>query len=282
MLKALRWSTPILSAALLFNGGLASAAGDDSDELGGMFDTWVNNGNGQTTIGGTQQTGGSPGTDGGSGGATPVVNTDDAGYVPPPRRTPAECLSNWDNMISCWEFMGQDEGTAEEEEASTPAIPEITITDLATFSPAPGTLTGEPDNLGVAGLPSNFMTDASVHTESGELFGFPIQVRFTPTTFTFHYGDGESRASDTAGESWDDLDQAQFTPTDTSHSYAERGTYQASVDTTYTAEIDLGVGWFPIAGELTIDGVTQRIRIYEAHTALVAHTCDENPGAPGC
>ncbi|MGF2948641.1 hypothetical protein [Microbacterium alcoholitolerans] len=158
----------------------------------------------------------------------------------------------------------------------------MTITDLASFVPDAGTLVGEPNNLGVAGLPTNFTTDATTHTQSGELFGFPIQVRFTPIMFTFHYGDGESRASDTAGESWDDLDLPQFTPTDTSHSYAQRGTYDARVDIAYTAEIDLGVGWFPIAGELTIDGAPQTIRIYEAHTALVAHTCDERPTAPGC
>ncbi|UNK69877.1 hypothetical protein [Microbacterium sp. H1-D42] len=184
-------------------------------------------------------------------------------------------------MISCWEFVNQPEEGEDPEEA-TPAIPEITITDLASFSPEPGILAGEPDNLGVAGLPTNFTTDADVHTQAGELFGFPIQVRFTPATYTFLYGDGESRASDTAGTSWDDLKQAQFTPTDTSHSYAERGTYDASVDVSYTAEIDLGVGWFPIDGQLTITGATQEIRIYEAHTALVARTCDEQPTAPGC
>ncbi|MEJ1087237.1 hypothetical protein WDU99_02775 [Microbacterium sp. Mu-80] len=158
----------------------------------------------------------------------------------------------------------------------------MTITDLESFSPDAGILAGEPNNLGVAGLPANFTTDAATHTQSGELFGFPIHVRFTPATYTFHYGDGESRASDTPGQSWDDLDLPQFTPTDTSHSYAERGTYDARVDVTYTAEIDLGVGWFPITGQLDIPGAPQPIRIYEAHTALVAHTCDEQPSAPGC
>ena len=74
----------------------------------------------------------------------------------------------------------------------------------------------------------------------------------------------------------------RFTPTDTSHTYADRGTYDASVDIAYTAEIDLGVGWFPVEGQLDITGPVQQIRIFEAHTALVARTCAEQPSAPGC
>lgn len=41
-------------------------------------------------------------------------------------------------------------------------------------------------------------------------------------------------------------------------------------------------GWFPITGTLTIPGPAQNIRIYEARTALVAHTCAKNPTGPGC
>lgn len=172
--------------------------------------------------------------------------------------------------------------------ATTPAAPDgveiqpITITDLATFAPAPATITGEPDNLGVAGLPTNFTTSAAAHTRSGELFGYPITVRFTPASFVFHYGDGDTKTTKTPGISWDAQHLPQFSPTDTSHAYRERGTYTASADTVYTAEIDLGTGWFPITGTLTIRGPGQDIRIYEAHTALVAHTCNEDPHAAGC
>ncbi|MGN7978772.1 hypothetical protein ACTJJ4_14440 [Microbacterium sp. 22195] len=163
-----------------------------------------------------------------------------------------------------------------------PGQPGITITDLASFSPAPGTLTGEPDNLGVAGLPTNFTTDAAAHTRTGTLFGYAVTARFTPASFVFRYGDGQTRTTTTAGKTWDALGLPQFTPTDTSHTYAERGIYQASVDTVYTAEIDLGTGYFPISGTLTIPGPPQDIQIYEARTALVAHTCDEDPTAEGC
>ncbi len=189
------------------------------------------------------------------------------------------CLS-WTSYDECLREVFPDATPEEIEEFE--AIPAITITDLARFAPAGTPLSGEPDNLGVAGLPTNFVASASVQTQNGDLFGFPIRVRFTPATYSFHYGDGATDSGSEGGTSWASLGQAQFTPTDTSHTYAERGTYDARVDVAYTAEIDLGGGWFSVAGQLSTTGPAQEIRIFEAHTALVANTCAERPSAPGC
>lgn len=170
----------------------------------------------------------------------------------------------------------------ETEEENGAAVPAVTISDLAQFAPSGSTPLGEPDNVGVAGLPTNFVAGASVQTRSATLFGTPLSVRFTPSTYEFHYGDGSSSTTRVGGQTWSALGQAQFTPTDTSHTYRERGAYQADVDVRYTAEIDLGSGWFPISGELTTQGPAQQIRIFEAQTALVAYTCAQKPDAPGC
>ncbi|MGV2902871.1 PKD domain-containing protein [Microbacterium sp. AGC62] len=158
----------------------------------------------------------------------------------------------------------------------------LTITDVAQFAPAPVTTAGEPGNVGIAGMPTNFVAAAAVHTRAGTLFDRPISVRFTPVRFRFAFGDGTAATSNTGGRSWASLGQAQFTPTPTSHSYRDRGTYSAHVTVHYTAEVDIGGGWFPIDGELSIDGPARQIRVYEAETALVARTCAEQPGAPGC
>lgn len=166
--------------------------------------------------------------------------------------------------------------------APSVGTPAITITDLAQFAPDPVATTGEPDNLGVAGMPTNFVAAASAHTRTGALFRIPLTVRFTPVGYDFRYGDGDAASTTTGGQPWAALGQASFTPTATSHIYAERGTYDAGVTVRYTAEVDLGIGWFPVAGQLSIAGPTQQIRIFEAHTALVARTCAEQPAAPGC
>ncbi|WP_435745629.1 hypothetical protein [Microbacterium sp. PMB16] len=131
-------------------------------------------------------------------------------------------------------------------------------------------------------MPTNFVAAASAHTRTGALFGAPLTVRFTPIGYDFHYGDGDTASTRAGGQTWSALGQAPFTPTDTSHTYRERGSYDASVSVRYSAEVDLGGGWFVVPGELAIDGPTQQIRIFEAHTALVARTCSEQPTAPGC
>ncbi|WEK60140.1 MAG: hypothetical protein P0Y60_12455 [Candidatus Microbacterium colombiense] len=156
------------------------------------------------------------------------------------------------------------------------------MSDLASFSPASATAVGEPGNVGIAGMPTNFVAAASAHTRTGTLFGFPLTLRFTPSGYDFTYGDGERATTATGGRPWSDLGQAQFTATGTSHVYEERGTYLAEVDVRYTATVNFGGGWFPVAGELTADGPTQEIRIFEAHTALVAHSCAQRPTGPGC
>jgi hypothetical protein len=191
-----------------------------------------------------------------------------------------ECLVDWDRYKGC--FRARADADPAEDGTAVPAIPAITLTDLAQFAPSPVAAFGEPDNLGVAGMPTNFVAAASAHTRSGTVFAIPVTVRFTPVGFDFRYGDGDAATTTTGGRTWSTLGQASFTPTATSHIYRERGTYDASLTVRYTAEVDLGVGWFPVEGQLSIDGPTQQIRIFEAHTALVARTCVEQPSAPGC
>ena len=191
------------------------------------------------------------------------------------------CLDDWNSSRGCFRAVSDAEPpTVPETDAA--AAPAITIDDLAQFAPDPVANAGEPDNLGVAGMPTNFVAVAAVHSRQGALFGTALTVRFTPVDYEFVHGDGTAATTSTGGQTWSTLGQAPFTPTATSHTYRERGTYQAHVTVRYTAEVDLGGGWFPVAGELAIPGPAREIRIFEAHTALVAHTCEQRPSAPGC
>lgn len=209
--------------------------------------------------------------------------TDTGTWTPPRTRTVedfADCLESWDAYNRCFRDVDDEEDDPTTPEP--PPLPEVTMTDIAQFAPPAAVLGAEPGNAGIADMPTNFIAAASVHTQSGTLFGYPISVRFTPIAYDYAFGDGAGATFTVAGRSWQDLGQATFTPTPTSHVYAERGVYTATLSIRYSAEIDLGAGWFPIAGQLTITSADQSIRIFEAHTALVAHTCGESPGAPGC
>ena len=167
--------------------------------------------------------------------------------------------------------------------ATSRSIPAVTITDLASFRPAAAGLASEPDHAGVAGLPVNLTTSASTHTVRGTLFDFDVTVRFTPDHYTFDYGDGATTTTDTGGRSWTSTGDPQFTPTSTSHTYSERGEYTATVTISYSPDVNFGDGiWRPVAGYITAASPGDTIHIYEAHTALVAHTCQEDPAGPGC
>jgi len=166
--------------------------------------------------------------------------------------------------------------------AQAPGTPTITISDLARFAPASVLATTEPGNVGIAGMPTNFIGAATPQIQGGALFGVPLRIRFTPAGYDYTYGDGNSATVTSPGQTWATLGQAQFTPTATSHVYRTPGRYVAEVDVRYTAEVDLGGGWLPVSGQLTTDGAEQELRILEARTALVAHTCAENPAGVGC
>ncbi|WP_341934239.1 hypothetical protein MRBLWO14_003388 [Microbacterium sp. LWO14-1.2] len=227
------------------------------------------------TITGTQQKQGSPPSR-----STPGDEGPSAPRTPSPRSIAlAKCLDDG-GTTRCADLLRP---TAElPTPGPAPAAPTVTIADLQQFAPPVTSATVEPGGIGVAGLPANFSVAASTHTVAGSLLGLPVLARFTPVAYEYSYGDGTSASLTTPGRSWADLGQAQFTPTPTSHVYRLRGVYFADVDVRYTAEVDLGGGWMPVTGEVRTDGPPQRIRVLEARTALVAHTCTERRDAPGC
>jgi len=161
-------------------------------------------------------------------------------------------------------------------------IPTITLHDLATFHPTPPTLTSEPDHTGIAGLPVNLTTTTGTQTLHGTLFHHPVTVHLTPHHYTFTHGDGTTTTTHTPGTPWTTTATPQFTPTDTSHTYTQPGHYQATLTIAYTPTITIQNTTQTIPGYLTTTSTPQTITIYQAHTALVAHTCTENPHAPGC
>lgn len=164
----------------------------------------------------------------------------------------------------------------------TATIPDPTMEDLASFRPAAPSASSEPAGIGIAGMPTNLVVAASTHTVTGELFGYAVTVRFTPTAFTFRHGDGTAARRTTPGATWASLGQAQFTPTATSHTYSARGEYTVTVATEYTAQVNFGGGWRQVPGTLTLTSGGYPLRIVEARTALVDRTCLEAPSAPGC
>lgn len=157
----------------------------------------------------------------------------------------------------------------------------ITMSDLAAFRPLVGELVVEPDGWGVVGTPTNFYATAETHTMSGELFDVPIEVRWTPTSYVFDYGDGTSETSTASGTAWHGPEEA-WTETATSHTYASRDDVTASLTVAFTAEVDAGGGWFPVPGTLSVAAPSVAVKIFEVGTVLTNGDCMANPMAAGC
>lgn len=161
--------------------------------------------------------------------------------------------------------------------------PDVTLEDLASFRPAQPALGGEPAGFGVVGMPTNLVAEASRQDIPGTVLDWDVTVRFTPVAYVFDNGDGNTTRTATGGRTWDSLGQARFTPTATSHVYRDRGTYTVGVTVEYAASVNFGSGiWRPVPGTVRATAPGYDIRVVEVRTALVDHTCTEDPHGPGC
>jgi hypothetical protein len=211
-------------------------------------------------------------------------------YVAPPpdeSDAPLTCLNDIGTVIGpdCASAITEPGPEPEQPEQAEPQPPPavVTISDIASFAPAPPSVATEPDGVAAKNMPLNTIASAQIQTVGGELFGFPVSVTFTPAGFRQDWGDGTVTESSHGGSAWQSLQQAEFTPTDTSHAYAAKGTYPLTVTALYTAVVDFGPwGARAVDGVISAPGPTREIRVVEVHTALVQHDCTEDPTGPGC
>ncbi|GAA1695017.1 hypothetical protein GCM10009808_10180 [Microbacterium sediminicola] len=162
-------------------------------------------------------------------------------------------------------------------------IPDVTISDLASFIPHRPSVTGEPLGYGIAGAPANLIGAASTHVLSGPLLGWDVTVRFVPVGYVFDHGDGTSARTTTGGTSWASLGLPQLSPTATSHVYGSPGRYTVTLRVEYAASVDFGTGrWRPVSGVVTSRPATYDLTVLTLRTALVERTCLESPAGPGC
>ena len=162
-------------------------------------------------------------------------------------------------------------------------IPPVTIDDVATFIPTPGRQQMEPDGWTVAGLDTNFYAITGSHIVNGTLLGRAADVRFTPASYLWAYGDGASATRSTPGATWASQGIGEFEPTPTSHVYEQIGDYTITLDIVFAAEYRFAGGpWRAVVGTITLPANDLHIRVGTAKTVLVEHDCLANPSGPGC
>ncbi len=161
--------------------------------------------------------------------------------------------------------------------------PTITIADIASFAPNQPTLSTEPVGWTIVGLETNMIASTSTHVVGGSLLGSAAEVRFTPASFEFTYGDGASRSAATAGAPWSSLGLPEFSATSTSHSYGQSGTFNASVRVGFSLEYRWGSNnWIPIDGQVYGTAPVRVVLVVNAANVLVTEACHQGTPALGC
>ena len=134
--------------------------------------------------------------------------------------------------------------------------------------------------VGLRNRPIHMWTEAGEVNRTITMFGQNVQIRLTPASYTWNYGDGSSQKTAEAGSKVD----ADFTgETKTSHSYSETGTYQAQVTVSYAGQFRVGnEDWVPVVGMLEVPSETASMDIWRKKVYPVADDCDANPQGWGC
>ncbi|MEO6200635.1 MAG: hypothetical protein ABIX44_05670 [Cryobacterium sp.] len=159
----------------------------------------------------------------------------------------------------------------------------VSMRDLVNFKAATPSQGMEPHGWMVIGLPTNFIAQASAHTRSGLLLGFPAQVRFTPVAYRWNYGDGSTGSSATGGATWATQNLPEFSVTATSHTFRTRGNFVIGLSVDYAAEYRFAAQpWRAIGGTLSVPANPLTARAGTARTVLVDRECTGNASGPGC
>jgi hypothetical protein len=166
---------------------------------------------------------------------------------------------------------------------SSPARPAVTLADIARFVPRLPTLAAEPQGWAIAGLSTNFIASAVVHDVAGRLLGLSATVRFTPSSYSWSFGDGRTLSTVGPGNNWSSLGKAPFTPTETSNVFGRPGAYVVTVTARYLPSYRIGSGpWITIVGVVTKSAsLTVRAGLASA-PRLVTGACRTTSTDSGC
>ncbi len=159
------------------------------------------------------------------------------------------------------------EGCVEVSALDPPPSPEEVFTYFQAL-PIPGLGFGyQPPDLGLVNLPEIFFTtEPTTGTYPVDIRGYSVTITTSVDQFIWHTGDTASPE----GEAVISADPGAPYPNQTvTHTYLQRGTYGASLETVWTATYTYdGNGPYAGPGSVTTIGPTQTINVVEAHPVL--------------
>lgn len=119
-----------------------------------------------------------------------------------------------------------------------------------------------PNGRTLVNLDTNFFTRQGPFARSVTLLGRRVDLRISPESYTWRFGDGVVRSTASPGAAYPHLE--------VTHRYLRKGRVSPSVDITYgaTYRVD-GGAWQPVPGAVTVPGAPERLRVVTARPVLV-------------
>lgn len=163
-----------------------------------------------------------------------------------------------------------------------PAEPVITLHDLQELHVHPTDLHIQPGTDTLKNYHTNIILEPRTHSFQRRMNGHTVQIRATPVSFDYDYGDGHRTGpTDQAGTrlapgQWD-------IPTPTSHQYRSTGNFTLQVTTHYRGQYRAGNGgWKQVPGLLDVPSPPVLLRVWRTRNGWVQDGCHQNPDSWGC
>ena len=148
-------------------------------------------------------------------------------------------------------------------------IPGLTLEDFQRLPLPAGTTNVQPDNgYTLINVPTNVYATAEPVVLDTDLLGFAVQVRATPASYTWDFGDATTLGpTDDPGAPYPDLR--------TTHTYDSAGPYAITLTTTYTGEYSVAGGpWLPVPGQAQVTSAPVPVEALSGRNRLVADPVD--------
>ena len=141
--------------------------------------------------------------------------------------------------------------------------------EWSTLTPVPTSATIQPDSGWVyANVPTIAMADGAAQVSTANLLGARVDIRATPHTFTWTWGDGEQTVTEDPGTPY---------PNQTlTHTYAHlKGDVTLALETNWTGEYRINGGaWSAFGSNIASDSPPIDLEVRNPHSQLVACTTD--------
>ena len=226
---------------------------------------------GGVSLGATTTTQGSPGSQSTTPGETTTLPR--LPWSPPPVRNPVLGSAQCEVIIqgSCRGKSPPKNPPAARATVIAEPIAPTSLSDLASFSPGAPGIVVEPGSWSIPRLTTNIYALADTEVQAGELLGWPIEVRFSPQSYRWNYGDGSGATHAVPGGTWG---SAQFSATPTGHIFASPGRYSLSVEVDYAVAYRFAEGQFvALSGVVTRSAGPTMLTVLRVTPILVEDGC---------